>query len=481
MKKIIYISALLALSFQSNASMFIPSNANYYYRIEPAGTYIPPVRSGKILSIGANISGQSVLSCGNFNPMVSMKNGFKNIKETAIGSLEPILDNIKGSIMAIGMYKIQQMNPGLYDTITNASFDLNNKFELNVSNCSQKLKSLQNGGGLFEDIVQISDSQGWLDLAKQDKEDKGDSVDVISSSAEIEKNRGKWGIPWIHRVEGNSGGSNDNQKPIRLTSDVVIAGYNIMLDNNRELDSDKEVTNEEQSSKGLNIVRYWKKPSLAANWATYVLGETQISAKEDKDSKSSKAGLGLSAVLHSCPKLTENGDTCISNVRAALWDLVDGTVDINDASLRSISPENMAITDKVITTIRYLERENQLVFIEALAEKIATQNLLNQALMLRRIFQAGLQVQEVQNLKELRGNILTTISNLEYEIKSISFEHDVRKKMMSKTIQTILEINTELQAENNQLDQEHNPVIKDGAIYKNSDDSSVIRKRKGGL
>tara|TARA_B110000879_G_C11156354_1_gene507078 strand:- start:1022 stop:2467 length:1446 start_codon:yes stop_codon:yes gene_type:complete len=479
MKKLIYIGVLLSLSFPSVGSMFIPNNATYYYRIEPAGTYIPPVRNGKILSIGGNVSGQSVLACGNFNPMVSMKNGFRNIKETMMGSLGPIVENIQGSIMAIGMYKIQQMNPGLYDTITNASFDLNNKFDMNVSNCSQKLKGLQNGGGLFEDVVQVSDSQGWLDLAKQDKDDNGGSVDIINSSKELEKNRGKWGIPWVHRKAGNSGGSNENQAPIKLTSDVVIAGYNIMLDNDRALDSDVAATIEEQNNKGLNIARYWKKPSDAGKWATYVLGETQISAKETIESKSSTAGLGLSAVLHSCPHLTENGDTCIENVRAALWDLVDGIVEITDDSLRNVSPENMAITDKVITTIRFLDKENQLVLVESLAEKIATQNLLNQALMLRRIFQAGLQVQEVQNLKELRGNILTTISNLEYEIKSIAFEHDVREKMMSKTVQTILDINAELKAESTTSGEEQSPIIKDGAIYKDSDDTRVSKKQKG--
>ncbi|HBD7086335.1 TPA: integrating conjugative element protein, partial [Legionella pneumophila] len=120
---------------------------------------------------------------------------------------------------------------------------------------------------------------------------------------------------------------------------------------------------------------------------------------------------------------------------------------------------------EVIITIQHLPREEQMLTVSKLAEEIAVQNMLDKALMMRRILQAGLQVQEVQNLKPAMNMVLFALKKLDDDIHSLSFENDVRKKMMNETLGTIMDIRHQAQSQNIPGQDHEQSAVKNGAIY----------------
>ena len=123
------------------------------------------------------------------------------------------------------------------------------------------------------------------------------------------------------------------------------------------------------------------------------------------------------------------------------------------------------ITDEIILTIQHLPREEQLLTVSKLAEEIAIQNMLDKALMMRRILQAGLQVQEVQNLKPALNMVRFALKKLDDDIHSLAFENKVRKKMMTDTLTMIMDIRHQAQGAIMPGQDHEQPAVKNGAVY----------------
>ncbi|HAU1484973.1 TPA: integrating conjugative element protein, partial [Legionella pneumophila] len=65
------------------------------------------------------------------------------------------------------------------------------------------------------------------------------------------------------------------QRPIKVINDVVIAGYNILLER-------KPLNSLEKPSTKIPMTLSWPTPTDAANWAVKVLGDIQVSSSENK-------------------------------------------------------------------------------------------------------------------------------------------------------------------------------------------------------
>ncbi|KTD63266.1 pilus retraction ATPase PilT [Legionella santicrucis] len=432
------------------ASGFMPSQSDYYYELGgTSNLFIPPVNKDQTIRIGADIDGRMGFSCSGFNPVVSITNTFQDLKKSAINIPGGVIDNLKGSVAGYPLYKLQQSMPALYNVIQNAASSAQSEFNIKVKDCQEVKQSLEQHQSPMEGILSVSDSQGWLEAAKRAKKE---NVDVTETAKSIAQKRDDYGLPWIGHEKGNAGGK--YQRPIKVINDVVIAGYNILLER-KPLDSlDKPDTK-------TPMTRSWPTPTDAANWAVKVLGDIQVSSSEIKLNHDAKAGIGLSSLLQSCA----NANTCSQNIAKALWNLVNGTWTLTEDNLRKVSASNLLITDEIIITIQHLPREEQLLTVSKLAEEIAVQNMLDNALMIRQILQAGLQVQEVQNLKPAMKMVLFALKKLDDDIHSLSFENDVRKKMMTDTLGTIMAIRHQDQNKNIPGQDHEQPAVKNGAIY----------------
>ena len=379
------------------AGSFQPNESDYYYKLGGSSNlYVPPVNNDQTITIGGNVNGRLGFTCNGFNPVVSITNTFQDMKSSVINIPGGIIDNLKGSVAGYPLYKLQQAMPALYNILQNTASGAQNEFAIKVKDCQDVKQTLEEGQSPMESILSVSDSQGWLEAAKRAKTS---DVDVRETAKSITQKRDEYGLPWIGREKGNAGGK--FQRPIKVINDVVIAGYNILL-NRTPLDN--ETTPTTKTPLTIN----WKNPTEASAWAVKVLGDIHVSASDQKTDTSkhdTKAGIGLSALLQSC----DSSNTCTSNVAKALWQLVDKQWPLTEEKLKLVSASNLLITDEIILTIQRMPREEQLMTVSKLAEEIAVQNMLDKALMMRRILQAGMQVQEVQNLKPALDMVRFTI------------------------------------------------------------------------
>lgn len=456
MKSIFIISLLITT--QSIAGL-MPTKSDYYYKLGgDSDIFIPPINHDHTIVIGGDINADlGLMNCNLYNPAISVSNTLNDLKNSVSGMPEGVISNLKGSIAGFPLYKLQQAMPGLYNILENTSASAQNEFALKVQDCQAVKQTLENGQSPVTSLISVSDSQGWIDSLKRVKQ--GEQLDITQSAKNIAKHSDEYGLPWVHRSEGNSGGK--LQRPIKLINDVVIAGYNLLLSPTRNLDNTSPPPQNSQN----RFAHYWKNPNLAAQWAVLVLGDIQISQKKEGDSHDAIAGVGLSTLLQSCPK-TASSSTCVANVTQFLWQLVDKTLPTNEINLRRISASNMLITEDIITAIQHMAREEQILTASKLGEEIAIQNLLDEAMMLRRILQAGFQIQEVQNLKPAQTMVRFALEKLDKDIQSLAFEHEVKRKMMNKTLNLVMNLRSKELANSLPDDTHETSPVKHGAVYR---------------
>lgn len=453
MKKILIIlTSALSTPIVISGS-FLPNQSDYYYKLGGiSNLYIPPVNKDQTITISGHVNARLGFTCNGFNPVVSITNTFQDMKSSAMNIPSGIIENLKGSVAAFPLYKLQQSMPALYNVLQNTAASAQNEFSIKVKDCQDVKKTLEEGQSPLESLLSISDSQGWLEAAKRAQTA---NVDVRETAKTITQKREEYGLPWIGREKGNAGGK--FQRPIKVINDVVIAGYNILL-NRTPLD------NQQTPTTNIPLTQTWKNPLEAANWAVKVLGDIHVSTNDNKekpDNHDTKAGIGLSALLQSC----DSSNTCTTNVSKALWQLVDKKWPLTEEKLKLVSASNLMITDEIIITIQRMPREEQMLTVSKLAEEIAVQNMLDKALMMRRILQAGLQVQEVQNLKPALDMVRFALKRLDDDIHSLAFENEVRKKMMTETLGLLMDIRAQEIAKGLTGDDHEQSTIKHGAVY----------------
>lgn len=461
MKHISYFISLFLMSPIASASL-LPMQSDYYYKLGgDSDVYAPPINRDQVVTIGGNLNtNMGGLNCNLFNPVVSISNTFLDLKNSVTGIPSSVIDNLKGSVAGFPMYKLQQAMPGLYNILQNSAVGAQNEFALKVQDCQAVKQTLEEGKSPVTSILSVSDSQGWLDAVSRTRQ--GEAIDITKTAKDIAKNGDEFGLPWVHHTEGNSGGK--LQKPIKVINDVVIAGYNILLTPSRALDNLSKP--DAKMAKSSHFVSYWPMSADAASWAVMVLGDIQVTHKKDATSRESKAGVGLSTLLQSCPK-TASSKTCATNISSYLWQLVDKKLPSTEVNLRKLAASNILITDDIISVIQRMPREQQVLTVAKLSEEIAIQNLLDEAMMLRRLLQAGFQIQEVQNLKPAQTMVTMALKKLDHEIHSLAFENEVRRKMMTQTLSLIMDLRAHDLAGSVPGEDREQAMVKNGAVYRN--------------
>lgn len=454
----------IMVSCSVNAMNIIPSDSNFYYKLDGGSDLSrrPATRTHSI-TLGGDAKFNLSFSCKGFNPAISMRNAMNNIENSAEALKEDILQSATAAVQSFAMYALEKANPELYAFLQNAMVAASDTFRLSTKSCETALSDLRAGKSPYEDWFSISDSQGWL--AQSKAAEQGQDVDINESAKEISKEPEKYGVPWVHEDQ-NSGGTMSSQVPIRVIYDVVVAGYNVISSPERALDDESTPAPE-----GSALAQYWATPTDAGKWSQMVLGDIAISAGENQ---STHTGLGLIALLQLCPADASNSLTCVNpdepdNIKSKLADVVSSAGYPSSDQIQSLNPNQILITPQLIDSLRNLNKEQQIIAVNKLAEDMATQNLVNQALILRRVLLAGAQTQPVHNLKPALEAVDKAIKTLEKDIQNVLFEQNVKKSLTTNTAKTILSLS---QRQNANALTEHDatsqPLMSNGAMYQNT-------------
>lgn len=454
-------SAVLIASQLAIASDMVPVKSHYYYDLGGGSDFIlPPVQTTTTLRIGGDVNTNLGLNCGAFNPGVSLTNSLNDLQNTVEGLPEDIVASAEGAVGALPMYALEKANPNLYNIVQNALSGAEETFKLSMKSCQQAENQIKKGQSPYQNWFSLSDSEGWIKGANDAKQSNS-TTDINATYNDTVSHGDQNGMPWVHKGQ-NSGGSQSGQVPIKVINDVAVAGYNILVDPTRALDSN------DAPAKGQNdyLTVYWPRPDDAGAWATKVLGDMTITTNQNAD-QSTVAGVGLTALMSTCPTDIGNPDkTCARTIQNNLANLVKQSDAATPAELRAVSASSLVITQQVINSIKNQDAEDASLSVDKLAQNVATQNLVEEALLMRRVLLSGSQAQAVLNLKPAQANIQKALTQLDNDIQNVMFEHNVRQQLMTNTLQTVLgdESGKEAQASSSEGETGKAPMTQ-GAVY----------------
>ena len=133
-----------------------------------------------------------------------------------------------------------------------------------------------------------------------------------------------------------------------------------------------------------------------------------------------------------------------------------------------VSADDLVISPTVIRTIQGMESSQQGMIIHKLAQEIAMQRIMEKALMARDILQAGRQAPAIAINRPAQFILQDKMTTLDSELRSLSFESQMRKQMMSDTLLQVMNYANTQQGQVFGVGQINNtqPFIENGAILK---------------
>ncbi len=462
MQKRLLSSLLMASALtQSGFAMdMVASNSGYYYKMGGGSDVsMPPVTDQQDITLGGDVNSDLGFTCDGFNPSISIGNTLNNIAGSLQGISSSIIGSATSAVGSMPMYLLSKSNKDLYNLLQNTMTDASDTFHLSTKSCQDALGQIKNGKSPYQDWFSVSDSQGWLSEAKRAQQ--GQDVDINQVKKGNTQDPAKYGIPWVHKGQ-NSGGTNGNQVPIKVIYDVVVAGYNSMVDPSLPLD-DKMT----QASSGTGLSRYWKTADDAGNWARLVLGDITISSQANADQ--TDRGIGLMTLVQTCPNYASNNLTCAKTIASNLNDILSSNSAPSAEQLQSISSNELMATPDLINGIKLHNKQDQALAVSKWSQDVALQNTVDEALLMRRILIAGSQTKPVHNLKPATTAVNHAINQLNTDIKNILFQFQVRRALMTNTAETIMgtQQNREASAVAEHNTEQAPPMTK-GAVYKDA-------------
>lgn len=434
----------LPVAISTWASDIIPTgdaNNTLYYQIGGASDFMPPpVSDTQTINLGANANLGLGNTCGAFNPALSMTNTLNNLQQQAENIEQSVLSNATGSLVEMPMYFLAQADPTAYSMINNAIINASKKLEISTKSCQDVHSQIAQGKNPYQDWGTIAVGDQWkqqLSLTSTGQED------INTAKATIDQTAGNTGVPWVQgTADGRDSGYHAgglNQPPIRVIADTVKAGYNAMLM--------RDLNDSSPAPAGGELANEFPAPHDAVAWITNVVGDQTVTTCTSSSCTSQQAGIsgrGLLPWITTCG--SQNQTYCASTIQTNLTNLVTGQTALTKQNLEAVSASGLVISPQIIAALQTMEPIQQNLMITKLAQEVSTQQVVERALTARHLLQTGSQVPVIAANGPAQTSIHHAIQQLDDDIKSLSFESDIRRNLMSNTLVDVLNYQTNQQA-----------------------------------
>ena len=384
----------------------------FYYAIgggAPIG--LPASTQTQTVTLGASLAWGSNLTCGNFDPFVTVSNQLNGVTAGFQQMMSNVIQAATAAVAALPGLILQRANPGLYDLMQNGVLQSKLDLEFAKTSCEEISRRLADKLPV-DDWTLVSTGQSW-------RQAQTAGQDIIEAKRNIEADAGEGGVPWVcDALRGGAG-----QLPVAVTTDTVTAGYNLLL--NRapcDVTAVAVVTPEDE-----RLAVQWDTPGAAAAFAVEILGDAAIRTCEGCDRLESTPGKGL-AYVH---------DTARADIETALVALVDSSAPPTVDELMVVSaPPGIVVTRPLIEAIRADEERETII--ARLSGEIALARTLEQALLVRRMLQTGKREPNIASIGPAQAALETSLADLTAEIDGLLYELDVRQAITSNTAQKLL-------------------------------------------
>ncbi len=341
-------------------------------------------------SIDLNVDGNAGVgyNCGVFNPQASIVNSLNSAESSFESMLTQVITDGEGSLMELPAYELEQAMPDLYkliqDGVSNGQFD----FNVSTKGCQEMVSEIGAGKNPYNDwgLASIGDDLKYhMSLADSQATpdgELGDSTqDINAAMKQVNQDNGRNGVQWVRGINksGQLYAGGQGQPTIYLTFDTVVAGYNVLIGDNRSYD-DTSVPSKTDSN--ARLVTTFPNPTVAGQWVAKVVGEQMITTYAGGQ-KQNTPGIGL---LNDVQSESEQ-------VKQLLQSLVDGSQPVTLDNLKLISPPKIILNNEVIQMLR--KQTNalmQTIYLNKIAEEVAVARVIDKAKLGLQLLEIGSQV-----------------------------------------------------------------------------------------
>jgi len=423
-KQIVFL--LIALSLMIGGVEAKPlansDNSDFYYEIGGARSISVPANVDvKMVSLSAAAEFGLGYSCGKFDPTLGLSNILNGLSSAGSSLINGAVGAVTSAIGSLPALVMQRIDPGLYDLFQNALIRAEATLALANKTCEQNEQDIRNGKNPHEQWTRLSKVIDWK--VQMGTGCLGSSkTDVVTAKQTVEKNNGDKGSPWL----GGKRYGGKSQKPIRITHDLVLAGYNLTL--NRKADNINKPSYAGKKYKP-RMVEIFESPADAAKWAVDVLGDTEIRTKDNSIPKT-VPGYGLRL------KIAKN----MAAFEKKLTDIVSGKIKPTIKNLVDVSSNAVLINKDVIESIQSLEPSEQQIAISKLASEAAMANTVEKALTVRRLIITGRKEPNIKLTDAAQPAIDELVAQLDRDIDDVLYERRIHKELASETAATLLKL-----------------------------------------
>jgi integrating conjugative element protein (TIGR03755 family) len=428
--------AVLALSLiwpgaNIQAAPTVPAGEqSWYYAIggaEPISAVLNPYAPNWAMTGHPSLSAS--YSCGKFDITTSVSNAFSSVVTNVKNQ---VMSAARGAIAALPLYIFQRALPGLYEQFQSFSADFSLDFNNAVKSCEQIEQEILAGKDPYAEWIEIAKAGDWRRLMQSN----ADPVDV---KQQVETDGGRQGLPFPKISRGSvvhAGG--DSGPPIEPIQDITAAGWNVIV--GRGPANNTSYTPSAHAR--MRLSKLFHHPAAAAAYARDVLGDMMISTCPGCP-KRAIPGQGLG------PKFDQHRQWIARNLTMMINTPRVPTAD----ELKSLSAPGVAISARVIESLRELPPEERAILAGRLAAEAALARTIEEALAIRRMLITGKRVPEIASVKPATEMAEKAIEELEKEIDNMLFEQRVNKEIASNTASIVI-------ARRNQLDANSQQVIR---------------------
>ncbi|WP_324745600.1 integrating conjugative element protein [Pseudomonas veronii] len=362
--------------------------------------------------LGVGGSWRANMMCGNMSLTNTLQNQLNGVTEGFQQIMGSIVQNATQAVMSLPALIIQRANPGLYELLSNGVMQGRIDFDRSKLTCQAMAEKMADKVG----------QAGWGALAKTQEmqgnleQTGGDAVAAVKNT---ESHNGNNGVSWV----GGSKAGGNGQTPIRVTSDVVRTGYNLL--HNRTVDDSASISSSD--CLGGAICQTWASPQEESDWAVRVLGESEVATCDSCETLRATAGSGLTPLIQEA----------YSERLKALQGLLSGSLQPTPDNLSKASSPMLPVTRGVVEALR--DDPDQDLLARRLASETALSSVLDKALLLLRTLLAGSHEPNIASAEPAQSALTKNIDALEREIRLLQTELQVRQMLATNTASLVLD------------------------------------------
>ena len=362
--------------------------------------------------LGVGGSWRANMMCGNMSLTNTLQNQLNGATEGFQQIMGSVVQNATQAVMSLPALIIQRANPGLYELLSNGVMQGRIDFDRSKLTCQAMAEKMADKVG----------QAGWGALAKN-QEMQGNlektGGDAVAAVKNTEAHNGNNGVSWV----GGQKAGGSGQTPIRVTSDVVRAGYNLL--HNRSVDDSTSISSDD--CLGGAICQAWASPQEESEWAVRVLGESEVSTCDTCETLRATAGSGLTSLIQEA----------YSERLKALQGLLSGSLPLTPDNLVNASSSMLPVTRGVVEALR--DDPDQDLLARRLASETALSSVLDKALLLLRTLLAGSHEPNIASAEPAQTALTKNIDALEREIRLLQTELQVRQMLATNTASLVLD------------------------------------------